>query len=107
MPDIIELGKYIFAESKSEKIRRMVENDLYPRILLKMSAAAEDIMQENYNALMEIIECDYNNQADMLRSEIDNFRQKQSTSKSEYEAYISNIKNDIAGIEKIIGLLGR
>lgn len=107
LPDIIELGKYIFAESKSEKIRRMVENDLYPRILLKMSAAAEDIMQENYNALMEIIECDYNNQADMLRSEIDNFRQKQSTSKSEYEAYISNIKNDIAGIEKIIGLLGR
>ena len=102
LPDILRLFGMLNQSNQMDTLKRKVENEIIPQIVLKMSVEIEKSLQFLENEMVEEIQDKINALID-VESEALNFALKMKNSKQlEYDLLLKDVQNDLEEIEEIV-----
>ena len=102
LPDILRLYGMLNQSNQMDTLKRKVENEIIPQIVLKMSVEIEKSLQFLENEMVEEIQDKINALID-VESEALNFALKMKNSKQlEYDLLLKDVQNDLEEIEEIV-----
>lgn len=102
LPDILRLYGMLNQSNQMDTLKRKVENEIIPQIVLKMSVEIEKSLQFLENEMVEEIQDKINALID-VESEALNFALKMKNSKQlEYDLLLKDVQNDLEKIEEIV-----
>ena len=102
LPDILRLYGMLNQSNQMDTLKRKVENEIIPQIVLKMSVEIEKSLQFLENEMVEEIQDKINALID-VESEALNVALKMKNSKQlEYDLLLKDVQNDLEEIEEIV-----
>ena len=102
LPDILRLFGMLNQSNQMDTLKRKVENEIIPQIVLKMSVEIEKSLQFLENEMVEEIQDKINALID-VESEALNVALKMKNSKQlEYDLLLKDVQNDLEEIEEIV-----
>ncbi len=102
LPDIIRGIQLIFGKSQDDQIRDMVKTNFLPQLKSGLRRSIEQKMLESRANLLTALEEEFNIQMDAMNKEASNLAAKREKSEKDYNAFMTQLDNDIAILSEII-----
>lgn len=107
LPDILKLFGIIGGNSKQEKVKEKVENNIIPQVVDKLRPEVEKSLEVIKNDFMNELMKDIQSKKSDLENGLNKAIQMKEMKTEEFESKIEEMKNDIEELMKIVDIITR